>query len=105
MPAPQTARQLLETEPGVGLCDACLALACDTSLTAMRKITAGLVAQTGGFRRGSTCESCGRVVASTLYARSTTTMLGLPDTCPGRPDTRAAPHSLSSADADDRRRA
>ena len=61
------AQQLLTDALGDGLCDACLAFACGTSLTEMRQITRALAAADGNIRRGATCASCCRSVASILY--------------------------------------
>src|SRR5438270_11104236 len=66
------ARRLLEMERGVALCDACLALACGTSLTAMRSVTEALVRSGGEFERATPCESCRRTVPSTRHTAETT---------------------------------
>ena len=67
LPPAQIVRQLLTDSPGEALCDACLAFACGTSLTEMRQITRVLAADDLTIRRGGTCASCGRTVASMLY--------------------------------------
>ena len=67
LPPAQIVRQLLTDSPGEALCDACLAFVCRTSLTEMRQITCVLAAEDSTIRRGATCTSCGRTVASILY--------------------------------------
>ena len=61
------ARQLLIDAAGDALCDACLALACGTSLTEMHQITRDLAADNPSIRRGAACASCGRTVPSIFY--------------------------------------
>ena len=58
-------RRLSET-PGDALCDACLALACGTSLSEMRELTRMLAAEEASIERGAVCASCGRTVACIL---------------------------------------
>jgi len=66
------ARRLLEMERGVALCDACLALTCGTSLTAMRSVTEALVRSGGEFERTTPCESGRRTVPSPRHTAETT---------------------------------
>ena len=58
-------RRLAET-PGDALCDACLALACATSLSEMRELTRTLATEDASIERGAVCGSCGRTVACIL---------------------------------------
>ena len=64
------ARQLLVDAPGNALCDACLALACGTTVTEMRETTKVLLAHVASFHRASTCASCRRTVPATVYQLS-----------------------------------
>src|SRR5437773_11932484 len=71
LPPAQIVRQVLTDSPGEALCDACLAFACGTSLTEMRQITRVLATGDSTIRRGATCATCGRTVASILYQAPT----------------------------------
>jgi hypothetical protein len=71
----RTVGNLLEREPGVALCDACLALACSASLMELRAITESLI-DDGRFQRGSMCASCGRTVPTTWYEPAARTRAG-----------------------------
>jgi len=62
-----TVEVLLKQEPGVALCDSCLAFACSTCLEEVRVVTAALVEERGQFQRGLKCGSCRRTVPSTSY--------------------------------------
>lgn len=62
-----TVRHLLQHEPGAALCDACLAFACDVSLSQIWLVTEGLVESSALFWRHSMCISCRRSVPSTVY--------------------------------------
>jgi len=67
MTAAELVRQLLVDAPGDALCDACLALACGTTLTEMREITGGLTAADPAIQRAATCASCRRTVAAVVF--------------------------------------
>jgi hypothetical protein len=60
-------RRLLSRAPGEPLCDACLALACASSLDDMRAVTEALAKVDPAFHRGSGCGGCGRTVPTILY--------------------------------------
>jgi hypothetical protein len=62
-----TLRSLLRSAPGDALCDACLAFACDVSLTEMRELTSALLlAEPDRFQRAPTCASCRRTVSAII---------------------------------------
>jgi hypothetical protein len=61
-----TVRRLLMDGPGEALCDVCLARACMVTLTEMRSITRGLLAD-HDFRRVTRCASCERDVPALVY--------------------------------------
>ena len=67
MTAAELVRQLLVDAPGDALCDACLALACGTTLTEMREITRALTAADPTIQRAATCASCRRTVAAVVF--------------------------------------
>ena len=69
----RTIKVLLRQEPGVALCDACLALASSASLMEARAITESLVRESGEFHRASTCASCQRTVPTTVYGANAST--------------------------------
>jgi hypothetical protein len=64
---PRTVGVLLKQEPGVPLCDACLAFACSSSLMEVRQVTECLVRDDARFQRASTCASCRRAVLTTCF--------------------------------------
>jgi hypothetical protein len=59
-------RRRLADTPGDAFCDACLAFSCGMSLMEMRALTRALAAEDPNIRRGATCASCGRTVATIL---------------------------------------
>jgi hypothetical protein len=61
-------RRLLSRAPGDSLCDACLALACASSLDDMRAVTEALAETDPAFQRGSGCGGCGRTIARSSTA-------------------------------------
>jgi len=63
----QLARQLLVDAPGDALCNACLALACGTSLAEMREITDALSVSDPAIQRCETCTGCRRTAASIVF--------------------------------------
>jgi len=60
-------RRLLSRAPGEPLCDACLALACASSLDDMRAVTEALAKTDPAFHRGSGCGGCGRTLPTIFY--------------------------------------
>jgi len=70
METDQTVRCLLMATPGEPLCAACLAFACETSLTEMRKRIETLLEDSTSFQCGSTCAGCQRAVPTIFYRRS-----------------------------------
>src|SRR2546425_12594856 len=70
MDSDQTVRCLLMATPGESLCAACLAFACETSLTEMRKRIERLLEDSTSFQCGSTCAGCRRAVPTIFYRRS-----------------------------------
>jgi hypothetical protein len=60
-------RRLLSRAPGDSLCDACLALACASSLDDMRAVTGALAKTDPAFQRGSGCGGCGRTIPTIFY--------------------------------------
>src|SRR3989441_10733261 len=70
MDSDQTVRCLLMATPGESLCAACLAFACETSLTEMRKRIETLLEDSTSFQCGSTCAGCQRAVPTIFYRRS-----------------------------------
>jgi hypothetical protein len=62
-----TVRHLLQYEPGAAFCNACLAFACDVSLSEIRTVTEELSRSNEPFHQESTCASCRRTVPSILY--------------------------------------
>jgi hypothetical protein len=67
MTAAELARRILLDAPGDAQCDACLALACQTTLAEMRSITEQLVAQDATLQPASSCASCRRTVPTIVY--------------------------------------
>lgn len=63
----QTVRRLLSSSPDDALCDSCLSFACGQSLMEMRRITETLLVGDARIRRGTTCASCRRTVASVFF--------------------------------------
>jgi len=60
-------RRLLSRAPGEPLCDACLALACASSLDDMRAATEELAKTDPAFHRSSGCGGCGRTIPTIFY--------------------------------------
>ena len=67
MSAADDVRRLLSRAPGDSLCDACLALACASSLGDMRAVTEALAETDPAFQRGSGCVGCGRTIPTMFY--------------------------------------
>jgi hypothetical protein len=63
-------RRVLKQAGGQALCAACLALACEAPLTAMRERIERLLQDHEHFRGGATCARCGRAVATIVYHNS-----------------------------------
>ena len=63
-------RRLLKEAGGDALCAACLALACEATLTAMRERIETLLLDHEHFRCGVICGSCGRTVVTIVYRNS-----------------------------------
>jgi hypothetical protein len=76
-------RRLLSRAPGEPLCDACLALACASSLNDMRAAAEALAKTDPAFHRGPACQGCGRTVPTLFYR------IGSADS-PGRRDAAAS---------------
>jgi hypothetical protein len=60
-------RILLSTVLADALCDACLAEACDTTISDMRTATQALLKSDGAFDRGWSCAICRRRVPTIFY--------------------------------------
>ena len=66
----QAVRRVLKEADGEALCAACLALACESTLMAMRERIEVLLQDHEHFRCGVTCASCGRRVVTIVYQNS-----------------------------------
>ena len=66
----QSIRRVLKQAGGEALCAACLALACEATLTAMRERIQVLLQDHEHFRCGVVCASCGRTVVTIVYQNS-----------------------------------
>ena len=64
-------RRVLQEADGHGLCAACLALACEATLIAMRERIEVLLKDHDHFRCGVRCASCRRTVVTIVYHDST----------------------------------
>jgi hypothetical protein len=69
----ETVSQILQSAPGEGICDACLAFAVEEALVTIQALTKRLAMSPSEYLRDvGHCENCGRVTETTTFVQSAT---------------------------------
>ena len=76
----ETVRRILQSAPGEAFCDACLAFGLELPLATVQTLSKAIAVTPAEYLRDvRECDSCGRVIATTLFVAPTVANVGATD--------------------------